>query len=478
MNIYFLTEEKPKITTLISILNIYKNDFHGKYEITGDIKILPIFNESLFSFTYKLVNVCVENIDNIFIKTVSGGSSFLDYLFFKQEHSPEVGKNNNLIFGVEETKTSGAESRNTNAYQRGTKFIYFKHFYPAVPAYMLYNDELEEADDKKPTDTEIFGTRTLMTLGVKYVGKKMFESYIPFKSLDELITSKNAMSIPPSDSNVPVRLIKNTYQDTIFISGTLSKPKDKGNIAHDPNIGCLSMISAAIRTLGWKGKISITRSGVKQSYIDSSRVTNKFLYICELLKISIDGINLKSYSLPIEYWHYEISSEKVASILFHISCENLGLKEVYQNHAGCERGYFKTLAGKLETLPKYCGNDSSGNVIALKNKNTFAVNKRDLLIPDVIMRDDNSKTIYLMEGKKISTLANGLREIEEYDDIEKLYINRFFPGYVVKHYLTIFGGNLNSLPDTKVLFYLNSNGKVILNEAAEPELIRRLQEIF
>ena len=128
MNIYFLTEEKPKITTLISILNIYKNDFHGKYEITGDIKILPIFNESLFSFTYKLVNVCVENIDNIFIKTVSGGSSFLDYLFFKQEHSPEVGKNNNLIFGVEETKTSGAESRNTNAYQRGTKFIYFKHF--------------------------------------------------------------------------------------------------------------------------------------------------------------------------------------------------------------------------------------------------------------------------------------------------------------------------------------------------------------
>ncbi len=383
-----------------------------------------------------------------------------------------------MIFGVEETKTSGAESRNTNAYQRGTKFIYFKHFYPNVPAYMLYNDELEEAEDKKPTDTEVFGTRTLLTLGVKYVGKKMFESYIPFKSLDELITSKNAMSIPPSDTNVPVRIIKDTYQDTIFISGTLSKPKDKGNIAHDPNIGCLSMISAAIRTLEWKDKISITRSGVKQSYIDSSRVINKFLYVCELLKISIDGINLKNYSLPTKYWHYEISSEKVASILFHISCENLGLKEVYQNHAGCERGYFKTLAGKLETLPKYCGNDSSGNVIALKNKNTIAFNKRDLLIPDLIMRDDEKKIIYLIEGKKLDTLSAGLKEIEDYDDIEKLYINNFFSGYVVKRYLTIFGGKLNTLPHTKVLFYLNSNGKVVLNETAEPELAKRLQETF
>lgn len=464
-NIFILTEEKPKISTLLSLLDIYKKDFNVKYTKNNSLEITPIFINDSFSFTYKFKGVSVEGIDSVYIKTVSGGSSFLDFLFVVQKNEPVESELTNVVFAVEETKTSGKESRNTNAYQRGTKFIYFKHFYPNTPMYMLYNDELDDEDDRTPTDTEIFGTRVHLTVGVKYYGKVMHASYTPFTSIEELIKSKNDMAIPPSPSNVPVRLTKNG--DTIYISGTLSKPKDKGNIAHDPNIGCLSMISAALRALGWKDKIIITESGVKQSYLDSNRVENKFLYVSSMLDIGIKDLTMHDCVLPTSYWHYEKKSEKIASILFHILCENIGLKEVYQNHAGCERGYFKTSKGELETLPKYCGNDSCGNAIALKDKNTTAFNKRNLLIPDVIMRDDNNKIIYLIEGKKLSTISAGLKEINDYDDIETLYINKFFFGYKIRRYLTIYDGNLNTLPNNRIFLYLNAKGNLILNNNDE-----------
>ncbi len=463
MNVFILTEEKPKASVIKQLFDIYHDDFGVNYSILAPITIKPIFIKNKFTFDYNVEGIKVDGIENIFIKTVSGESSFLDFLFYVQNNAPlEGSKTEEPLFAVEETKTSGAESRNTNAYQRGTKFIYFRHFFPAVPAYMLYNDELSEGENKTPTDTEVFGTRTLMTLGVKYVGKKMFSKYVPFRSLDELIDSKNSMDPPPA-GNTPVRITKESNR--ICISGTLSKPVEKGNIGHDPNIGCLSMISAAIRSLGWKKDIVITQSKVKQSYIDGAKVINKFLYVCELLNLKIDGVVLKTYQLPDKYWHYERSSEKMASILFHVSCEYIGLFEVYQNHAGCERGYFKPATGELITIPKYCGEDSSGVTIALEDKNTPCVNKRNLLIPDVIMRDESRKIIYLIEGKKLSTIKEGLAEIKLYDDIENLYVKKYFSGYTIKRYLTIFGGNYSTLVNNEILLYLADDGTVIINNS-------------
>lgn len=170
MNIWFLTEEKPKISTLKSILQIYKDDFGVNYNCSENIKITPLINSGIFQFTYRLDGINVSGINSIFIKTVSGGSSFLDFLFFVQENAPEEGKDNNLVFAVEETKTSDDESRNTGVYQRCSKFIYIKAFYD-VPLYMLYNDELELRVNKKPSDTSILGTDMLLTNNVKIVGK-------------------------------------------------------------------------------------------------------------------------------------------------------------------------------------------------------------------------------------------------------------------------------------------------------------------
>lgn len=457
-NIWFLTEEKPKTSVIKQILQIYKDDFGVNYVCDDYLKIMPIIHGDIFSFTYQVEGVSVDGIDNVYVKTVSGGSSFLDFLFFVQNNAPIEGGENNLVFAVEETKTSDDESRNTGVYQRCSKFVYIKAFYPDIPLYMLYNDELELRADKKPSDTSILGTNMLLTNNVKISGKPIDRWFRPFRSIDELIDFKNGMRRPPA-GNTPILIHKT--DNKITISGRLDKPKNIGKIAHDPNIGALSYISYTLRQLGWNGEIEIIDHNVVQSSVRNNS-QNKFLSICIMLNLKMKGITMPTnYELPDSYWHYEDKSEKMASILFHIACECIGLKEVYQNHAGCERGYFKTAFGELITLPKRCGAD-----------------EHNLLIPDVIMRDDINRTVYLMEGKKLSTINNGLEEIEDYDDIETLYINRYFPGYIVKRYLTIFGGLRSSLPHDKVLLYLNDNGKVILNEAKEPELSSRIKTLF
>lgn len=67
---------------------------------------------------------------------------------------------------------------------------------------------------------------------------------------------------------------------------------------------------------------------------------------------------------------------------------------IYENHAGCERGYFRTKQGQLIALPK---------------KDRYGDN---LLLPDVVLCDDTSRQIYNVEGKLLSTMHQGIAEID------------------------------------------------------------------
>lgn len=440
-NIWILTEERPKESVVKTILELLQSDFNISLNV-ADVVIKPIIEESYFKFTYIVEGVSSTNFDKVYLKLVSGNSSFIDYLVCKQEHEPEDGDCSNILMAVEETKTSDKESRNTGVSQRATKFIYAKKYCPEAKLYMLYNDELENDENKKPSDTNIFGTNILLTLGVKIVGKSNLTWFNPFSSIDEVISFKNEMRDPP-DGNVPVKITKN--DNAIYISGRLSKPKEAGNIGHDPNIGTLSMISGVLRALGWTQRIVITRHGTTQQYVSRNK-TNKFLYVCKLLNLEMDGLTITYPDTYREkYWHYEKSSEKVASILLHIMCSNVGIRYIYENHAGCERGYFKNANGNLITLPK---------------KDTHGEN---LLIPDVILSDTTNRNIYLIEGKKLTTLQVGLAEIEDYDSIEDEYIKVEYPNYNYYRYLSIFGGYYTSLLNRKIMLYLNNDGLIILN---------------
>lgn len=444
-NLWILTEERPKPSVILQIVELYKRDFNTNF-IESNITIRPIIENEKFKFTYIVEGLEINDISKIFIKTVSGSSSFLDFLVFKQKDEPTESGKDNLLMAIEETKTSDDESRNTGVYQRGSKFVYIEPYYKNVKLYMLYNEELEAREEKKPSDTSIFGTNILLTLGVSITGKDTSKWFKPFNSLDELIQFKEGMRKPPA-SNVPINITR--YHDRIEISGRLAKPAEAGNIGHDPNIGALSMISKCIRCLGWNKDIVITHHGVSQNYVTKTHGKNKFLYICKILNVKLDGIDMPcSYSLPEMYWHYEKNSEKVASILMHITAEYHGMRGIYQNHAGCERGYFKTKKDKLITLPK-------------KDRNGV-----NLYIPDLVLHDNVSKTIILIEGKKISTLAAGVAEIEDYDSIEFEYIKPHYPDCNIVRGVSIFGGNSINIPHKKVLFYLSSDGRILINPNA------------
>lgn len=453
-NLWLLTEERPKPSVILQIIEMYCNDFEDKIALKEEIRIKPIIENGVFKFIYVIEGLKVYGAKNIYIKTVSGSSSFLDFLLFKQEFAPKEGcSTDNLIMAIEETKTSDDESRNTGVYQRGSKFVYITPYYDKVKLYMLYNEELEAREDKKPSDTSIFGTNILLTLGVTIVGKDISKWFKPFESLDELINFKASMRKPPA-GNVPIEIKK--FPDRIEISGRLSKPADAGNIGHDPNIGALSMISKCIRALGWNEDIVITMHGVTQAYVNRTRGKNKFLYICNILGLKLDGITMpKSVSLPELYWHYEMSSEKMTSILLHVLGMYNGMYGVYENHAGCERGYFRTKSGELITLPK---------------KDRQGIN---LYLPDVVLYDEPSNIILLVEGKKLSTLSNGIEEIQYYDSIENEYIKKAYKGANILRCISIFGGNESGYLHKDVLIYMNLSGKIFINPNA-PECVKSM----
>lgn len=124
-----LTEERPKPSVILQIIEMYCADFNDKITFKEEIRIRPITQNGKFVFDYVVEGLKVEQAQNIFIKTISGYSSSVDFLLFKQKNMP---KENDLteipLMAIEETKTSDDESRNTGVSQRVSKFVYLRSF--------------------------------------------------------------------------------------------------------------------------------------------------------------------------------------------------------------------------------------------------------------------------------------------------------------------------------------------------------------
>jgi hypothetical protein len=459
MNLWILTEERPKIDVLRFIVEKFIKD-KALTCFIDNLRILPILDKSgLFSFTYELIGVRSESIEKIYIKNVSGKSSFMDFLVFYQKNEP--ASHDSPIFALEETKTDDSESRNTGVFQRGSKFVYIDLFYPNIDKTMYYNLQVQQKND--PTETNIFGSRCYRTLGVKFSGKK-FDSRTdsPWGSIDELIEYKSKMKKPPK-GNVPIE-IKKISASKITISGRLFK---SGALAHDPNIGALTLISYTLRKLGWGGEIEITRHGLTQNHIKGN---NKFILIADRLKISLEGLDINTKIFPPEYWYYESSSEKLGTIFIHIVVESFtkGMS-IYENHAGCERGYFIDRKGChhaiTKTIPEedVANNDDSRPIISL---------------PDLVLIDCERLQIINIEGKKSSNVLQGIKELDNFDQIEKYYINKYYPEYKVTRTVVLYGGIDTEIKQIEVCFLLNNTGKLVLSLRAPPIIKDGIKNLF
>ena len=81
------------------------------------ITFLPLIDDAgNFTFTYEVLGFSSKYINKIFIKTISGGSSFVDYVLFYQDEEPTI--DDMPLYLIEETKTDDKESRNTGVRQK------------------------------------------------------------------------------------------------------------------------------------------------------------------------------------------------------------------------------------------------------------------------------------------------------------------------------------------------------------------------
>jgi len=439
-NLWILTEERPKREVIANILLKFAND--QKFACFIDtIRILPILEKERFTFIYEVVGFRCNKINRIFIKSVSGFSSFVDFLIFYQNKQPT--QKDIPLYAIEETKTDDKESRNTGVYQRASKFILIENYYPKIKKIMLYNLKIEQKE--KPTATYIFGTKLLRTIGVEILGKKLDEKiFTPFNSVEEIVDFKKQMR-RAHEGNVPIMIKKKG--DEIIISGRLYK---SGGLAHDPNIGALSLISAALRKVGWAGNIVIARHGLQQKHLQSG---NKFVKIANRLGLKIQRLHLPKSKTQESYWKYETEGEKLGTIFIHLVVENFTKGfSIFENHAGCEKGYFITSDGKHIPLEKY----SDRKAYKAGNK------KKIISIPDLILIDFGRSEIINIEGKKYKFRKDGIRELKSFNNIEEIYIKRYYPRYKIIRTVVLYGGTAKKVVEIEVGFLLNENGDLVL----------------
>lgn len=440
-NLWILTEERPKREVIAKILYKFAKD--NKIACFIDtIRILPILNKDRkFTFLYEVTGFRSNKINKIFLKIVSGYSSFVDFLVFHQDNEPT--SNDIPLYAIEETKTDDSESRNTGVFQRASKFVYIDYYFPNIKKIILYN--LRVPQKEKPTATYIFGVRCLLTLGVEILGKRLDTKILqPFSNIDELIKFKNSMKKPPK-GNVPI--IISREGNTIKISGRLIK---SNSLSHDPNIGALSLISATLRKLGWKGRIVVTNHGLKQDHMTPH---NKFIKIADMLNVEIENLKIPEVTKDKKYWEYETESEKLGTIFVHIVVENFAEGDaIFENHASCERGYFITKEGRPIPLEKYSDRD------AYKRGDKSKI----INLPDLILIDFGRCEIINIEGKKYEFMHKAIEELKNFEEIEKRYIEKYYPEYKIIRTVVLYGSHEREIFEIEIGFLLNKDGDLVL----------------
>ena len=449
-NLWILTEERPKDSVLQTIIGRFFQDYRIGF-FANPLRIIPLIKDGKFTFSYQILGIDSSNIGNIYVKTVSGSSSFVDFLVYFQECEPVP--TDTPLYAIEETKTDDSESRNTGVYQRCTKFVYIDYFYSNVKKIMLY--DLQITQKAKATQTNIFGSRLLATCGIEVLGKvQTDEQGQAFDSIDELIQYKNSMRKPPK-GNVPIDITR--YADRIEISGRLVK---SGGLSHDPNIGALTIIAKALRVLGWEKDIVITQHGLAQSMLTTR---NKFIHIANRLNIKLQGLNIPKNVEHLDYWRYEAKGEKLATIFIHLVVESFTKGySVFENHAGCEKSYFKNSSGGVVPLGKY------------SDRNAYKAGDKSKIvhIPDLILVDVERSEIINIEGKTYANRFNGIAELFNYDFIEETYIKPQYPKYSIKRTVVVYGSNETEIAEIEVSFMLNKKGKMVLGIQA-PQLFHQ-----
>lgn len=150
-------------------------------------------------------------------------------------------------------------------------------------------------------------------------------------------------------------------------------------------------------------------------------VKSKFWRLAKANNIKLEGIETPAIvEEDGSYWHYDLLSEKNGTIFVHLASEvDENYTAIYENHGGCERGYFYTESSAI-TIPKKTQDDI------------------EIAIPDLVLRNNNKKHILLIEGKKSENVQNGIVELEPYDIIENEIIKKEYKDFEIDRWVVLY----------------------------------------
>ena len=441
-NLWILTEERAKNDVIQIIVEKFAREYGFKIEISG-IKIKPDVVDKKFQFSYTVEGVKIEKIDNINLKIISGvEGSFVDFLIFHQEEKPT--NDDSPIYIIEETKTNPAESRNVAVFQRTAKFVFVELFENNSNAENIMLYSIRMPYNTLPP-TFLFGIKAMKTLGVKIIGLEEAREGLneAFENINELIEYKNSISTQRTD-NTPLSIHKIENSNDYRISGKLEK---SGSFSHDPNMGAISLLAKLIRKLDVNaGRITVFNHGLTQDMVENS--VNKFVKIASALNIDLQGLVLQTPEVDEQYWKYNNKTEKIVSIFAHLALQYSGIKVIYENHQGCEQGYFEFPDGELKSIEKKTGK------------------------PDLIIVDEVNPTIYLIEAEMAINAEKpnkGINQLSSFEKVENDFCSSY-EGYAFERCVILYGDKIPTNTE-QIILQLKTNGEIICYDSC-PEFIR------
>ncbi len=176
------------------------------------------------------------------------------------------------------------------------------------------------------------------------------------------------------------------------------------------------------------------------------------------------GVEILGKKLDKKIFTTFLSIDEVIKCKFiHIVVENFTESySVFENHAGCEKGYFQTSTGEQIALAKY--NDRTKYKAGDKSQIVF--------IPDLVLLDIKETEAITIEGEKYEFQQNGIKELADYDAFDKMYLKKHYPNFKIVRTVVLYGSEEEKIVELQVGFLLNANGKLVLGIKA-PKLFKR-----
>ena len=432
-DVWIAGEENLRPATIFTIL---KEVLGLQLDLNTDLKIEPLLDGNTFLNLYEISGLKIKGINKVYYELVSGCGSFVDYVVAISDTKPASCKEYTQVIEENSTRPSDAGNMTT---QRLTKFVYSKIFYPYLKNLTFLNIIPNFKKEKLPKNY-IRNCRLYNTLGVKAIlcdqgGNDKSPPWNPYISIEELLCEHSPVIKPRTDYLFGIE----RKNDSIYINAKLRNGK-KGMLS-DPNVGyCVAIAYICKRIFNFEGDIIIENHKLSENWFNKTR-SNKLIQICDKLQMKFRYLS-KTISptcgrYPIEkYFVTEVRGEKKVSILHEVISNNKGVKTIYSNHAGCERGYFITSNGEHKQVPK------------------------NIKIPDLVTIDQDKKEIFVYEAEMYDNYDKGVKQIRGFGKFIK-FIQRYYPDYKIKKHITLNGGK--DFKDN-VAFQILDNNKWRSNE--------------